>query len=177
MFLPQTRCDVLRSMDVVFHGIRTWFALGSPISDMATPRYWRQSPRLDQRTGDCTKMKGQTASLRAEIADILHGAYDMRPSYEKKVLRKSQVAKKTGLSESTIDNRCDVDSPYFDAQFPQPRDLGGGRSRSAIGWANDEVEHWIDTRPPVQPKRQLAKAVKYAAPPADRPSTDHGFVL
>jgi predicted DNA-binding transcriptional regulator AlpA len=122
-------------------------------------------------------MKTQTSSLRAEIADILHGAYGMRPSYEKRILRKSQVAKKTGLSESTIDNRCDVDSQYFDSEFPQPRELGNGRSRSAIGWANDEVEHWIDTRPPVQSKRQLVKPVKYPAPPANKPSSDHGFTL
>ena len=100
-----------------------------------------------------------------------------RPAYEKKMLREDEVVEKTGLSASTIRNRCNPESRWFDPEFPQPRSLGGGGDRSAVGWRNEEVMYWHDTRPPAVQKRQLAKRTKYPKFTPKPASADGKFKL
>lgn len=52
----------------------------------------------------------------------------------------------TGLSESSIRNRLNPDSPYFDSTFPRPRRLGSGK-RSAVRFVRGELYAWVAQRP------------------------------
>ncbi len=64
-----------------------------------------------------------------------------------RVLRKKELAKKMGCSPSTIDNRRNRDSPWYDETFPRPVDLGAGGSRSsAKGWLEHVVDAWLQSR-------------------------------
>ena len=65
----------------------------------------------------------------------------------KRVLRKKDLAKKLSCSESTIDNRLNPSSPWYDETFPRPISLGAGGSRSsAKGWVEYTVDEWIESR-------------------------------
>jgi len=55
------------------------------------------------------------------------------------VLRRKQVCKRAGLSESQIDNLV------RDNKFPLPVQLG----ERSIGWFEHEVDEWIANRPRV----------------------------
>lgn len=68
-------------------------------------------------------------------------------SSAQRMLREAEVAHRTGLSPSTIRNRCTVGHPSFDPEFPQPRVLGSGKNRSAVGWLQSEILEWMSTRP------------------------------
>lgn len=61
-----------------------------------------------------------------------------------RVLRKKDLAKKLGCSPSTIDNRRNPASPWYDPTFPRPIELGAGGSRSsAKGWLEHVVDAWL----------------------------------
>lgn len=65
----------------------------------------------------------------------------------KRILRKRDLAKKLACSESTIDNRLNPSSPWYDETFPRPISLGAGGSRSsAKGWVEYTVDEWIESR-------------------------------
>ena len=55
----------------------------------------------------------------------------------RKILRQPDVLDKVGVKASTLKNLVKK------GLFPAPLKLGEGR---AIGWADDEVEDWIDKR-------------------------------
>lgn len=79
---------------------------------------------------------------------------------DQRVLREGAVARMTGLSPSTIRNRCTMGHPSYDPDFPQPRSLGSGQNRTAVGWLQSEVVHWINTRPTANLTHQLNKRPK-----------------
>ena len=65
----------------------------------------------------------------------------------KRILRKRDLAKKLACSESTIDNRLNPSSPWYDETFPRPISLGAGGSRSsAKGWVEYTIDEWIESR-------------------------------
>lgn len=59
-----------------------------------------------------------------------------------KVLRIRQVTDRTGLSRSAIYDRLNPRSPRYDSTFPRPMKLG----LSAIGWLEDSINEWIESR-------------------------------
>jgi prophage regulatory protein len=64
-----------------------------------------------------------------------------------RVLRKKDLAKKIGCSESTVDNRVNPLSPWHDATFPKSIELGaGGTRRLAKGWIEYTVDEWLESR-------------------------------
>lgn len=56
-----------------------------------------------------------------------------------RVLRLREVMDRVGLSRSTIYDRINKTSPRYDETFPKPVKLG----RSAVGWLESSVDHWI----------------------------------
>jgi prophage regulatory protein len=54
-----------------------------------------------------------------------------------RILRRPEVREKTGLPDPSLDR---LESK---GEFPQRVPLGSGR---AIGWVEDEVEAWIESR-------------------------------
>ena len=58
------------------------------------------------------------------------------------ILRSKQVLARTGLSRSTLYNKLDKKSAYFDPSFPTQIQLGG----SAVGWIASEIDDWIVAR-------------------------------
>lgn len=64
-----------------------------------------------------------------------------------RILRKKDLARKLGCSASTIDNRRNPNSDWYDETFPRPVPLGAGGSRSsAKGWLEHVVDAWLQTR-------------------------------
>lgn len=64
-----------------------------------------------------------------------------------RILRKKELAKKLSCSESTIDNRLNPSSPWYDETFPKPISLGAAGSRSsAKGWVEYVVDEWLEGR-------------------------------
>jgi|JI9StandDraft_2_1071091.scaffolds.fasta_scaffold02796_5 prophage regulatory protein len=57
-----------------------------------------------------------------------------------KVIRIDEVANRTATSRSTIYNRINPKSKYYDPRFPQPFRIGGGPN---IGFLEDEVSRYI----------------------------------
>lgn len=69
------------------------------------------------------------------------------PMRSMRVLRKKRVAEKLSCSESTIDNRLNPSSPWYDETFPRPVSLGAGGSRSsAKGWIEYSIDEWLESR-------------------------------
>jgi prophage regulatory protein len=58
------------------------------------------------------------------------------------ILRLKRMKVKTGLSGSTIYNKLNPRSKYYDETFPKPIRLGLG----AVGWIEQEVEFWLTSR-------------------------------
>lgn len=61
------------------------------------------------------------------------------------VLRLSVVAKRTGLSRSTLYGLMDPKSKYYDATFPK-RIYLTARVGGAVGFIESEVNRWIESR-------------------------------
>ncbi|UVS96368.1 AlpA family phage regulatory protein [Burkholderia glumae] len=59
-----------------------------------------------------------------------------------RILRLAEVSAKTGLGRSSVYNKLDERSKYFDAGFPKPISLGV----SAKGWIEREIDDWIEAR-------------------------------
>lgn len=59
-----------------------------------------------------------------------------------RVLRIKRLKEKTGLSGSSLYNKLNPRSKYFDETFPKPIRLG----TSSVGWIESEVDSWIASR-------------------------------
>jgi prophage regulatory protein len=57
-----------------------------------------------------------------------------------KILRIKQLMALTGLSRSTIYNKLDEGSRYYDPDFPKQIPLGA----SIVGWLEEEVNAWVE---------------------------------
>jgi prophage regulatory protein len=58
------------------------------------------------------------------------------------ILRRREVEQTTGLSRSSIYERMNIRSRYYDPDFPKPVRLG----QRAVGWRASEIAAWIDSR-------------------------------
>lgn len=59
-----------------------------------------------------------------------------------RILRLNRLKEKTGISGSSIYNKLNPRSKYYDETFPKPIRLGLG----AVGWVETEVDAWITSR-------------------------------
>lgn len=58
------------------------------------------------------------------------------------ILRLKRLKEKTGISRSTVYNKINPKSKYYDDAFPKPIRLGPG----SIGWLEAEVNAWLASR-------------------------------
>ena len=58
------------------------------------------------------------------------------------ILRLKRLKEKTGMAGSSIYNKLNPRSKYYDETFPKPIRLGLG----AVGWIEAEVDAWITAR-------------------------------
>jgi len=63
----------------------------------------------------------------------------------RKILRLKRLKEMTGISASTIYNKLNPRSKYYDQTFPKPVRLG----LSAVGWLESDVDAWLSSRPQV----------------------------
>lgn len=69
------------------------------------------------------------------------------PTKHRRLLRLKDVVSRTGLSSSSLYNRMNDRSVYFDATFPQRIKLGVTTNRrAAVAWDADELDAWIESR-------------------------------
>ncbi|NHV25941.1 AlpA family transcriptional regulator [Burkholderia sp. D-99] len=59
------------------------------------------------------------------------------------ILRLKRLKEKTGISRSTVYNKMNPESKYYDAEFPRPIRLGD----SSVGWRESDVDAWLASRP------------------------------
>lgn len=59
-----------------------------------------------------------------------------------RILRLKRLKEKTGISGSSIYNKLNPRSKYYDETFPKPIRLGLG----AVGWIEAEVDAWVTSR-------------------------------
>ncbi|KVS12345.1 hypothetical protein WK29_17675 [Burkholderia vietnamiensis] len=62
-----------------------------------------------------------------------------------KVARLPRVIELTGLRRSSIYNRMDSRSPYYDSTFPRCFSLSTSES-GAVGWDEEEIKAWVAAR-------------------------------
>lgn len=63
----------------------------------------------------------------------------------KRIIRRREVEKKTGLSKTAIYDKLTRNAKrpqLFDPTFPRPVPLGG----RAVGWLESEVDDWIEAQ-------------------------------
>jgi prophage regulatory protein len=64
------------------------------------------------------------------------------PQTQHRLLRRTKLEQKIGLSRSTIYARLDKKSPHYDPTFPLPIILGV----ASIAWVEAEIENWVASR-------------------------------
>lgn len=64
-----------------------------------------------------------------------------------KILRLKQLKEKTGLSGSSVYNKLNPRSKYYDETFPKPIRLGATSISGSVGWIESEIEAWLASRP------------------------------
>lgn len=65
------------------------------------------------------------------------------------LLKLKDVARRTGLSRSSIYNRLDMKSPHYDPTFPRQVSIGN----ISVAWVEQEVEEWINSRIKMREKK------------------------
>ncbi|WP_373315040.1 helix-turn-helix transcriptional regulator [Halopseudomonas aestusnigri] len=64
-----------------------------------------------------------------------------------RLLRLSDLVVRTGLSASSLYNRMNPRSKYYDPSFPKRVRLSFSSSvRGAVAWESEEVEAWVKMR-------------------------------
>ncbi|MCW6567572.1 helix-turn-helix transcriptional regulator [Yersinia ruckeri] len=59
-----------------------------------------------------------------------------------RILRMAELTKLVGISRSSIYEKLNPKSKYYDACFPKPVRLGA----ASVGWRSTSVEAWIASR-------------------------------
>ncbi|MDD1484052.1 AlpA family phage regulatory protein [Burkholderia thailandensis] len=67
-----------------------------------------------------------------------------------KVARLPRVKQLTGLGHSSIYNRMNSRSQYYDPTFPRSFSLGSGGG--AVGWDEEEIKAWVAAQAAARPK-------------------------
>ena len=68
--------------------------------------------------------------------------WDNQEATSSGLLRIQAVCNMVGLGKTTIWNKLNRQSPYFDASFPQPIRIG----KRAVAWDRHEIRAWIAAR-------------------------------
>ncbi|MEV9634019.1 AlpA family phage regulatory protein [Burkholderia pseudomallei] len=76
------------------------------------------------------------------VSEVLEQPLDVQPRPRGKVARLKRVCELTGLSRSSIYNRMDPRSPYYDATFPRSFSLSS-TANGAVGWDEEEILAWV----------------------------------
>ena len=67
----------------------------------------------------------------------------------KSIIRRTQLEKKLGLSRSAIYSKLKPNPKRpndYDPTFPKPIRIGSGGPSAAVGWYEDEVDAWLESR-------------------------------
>ncbi|AXO17980.1 helix-turn-helix transcriptional regulator [Providencia vermicola] len=59
-----------------------------------------------------------------------------------RILRITELTKVLGISRSSIYEKLNPRSKYYDDTFPKPLKLGA----SSVGWLYSEIEKWVASR-------------------------------
>lgn len=89
----------------------------------------------------------KTAGTHPTVDEAQAGPSDTGSGVRKRgrIIRLSRVEELTGLQRSSIYNRMNPKSRYYDPTFPGQFSLGETAS-GAVGWYEDEVLHWVAQR-------------------------------
>ncbi|UJH72295.1 AlpA family transcriptional regulator [Burkholderia cenocepacia] len=79
------------------------------------------------------------------VSEVPEQPLDARPQSGGKVARLKRVCELTGLGRSSIYNRMDPRSPYYDATFPRSFSLST-TGNGAIGWNEEEIRAWVSSQ-------------------------------
>ncbi|WP_196774787.1 helix-turn-helix transcriptional regulator [Burkholderia cepacia] len=85
---------------------------------------------------------GVPDTSKQPVCEVLEQPLDAQPRLRGKVARLKRVCELTGLSRSSIYNRMDSRSPYYDPTFPRSFSLGA-TANSAVGWNEEEIQAWV----------------------------------
>ena len=88
------------------------------------------------KTADNHAMLQEQADVQA-LADL-----NNQETASSELLRIQAVCDMMGLGRTTIWNKLNRQSPYFDASFPQPIRIG----KRAVAWDRHEIRAWIAAR-------------------------------
>ncbi|WP_034350060.1 AlpA family transcriptional regulator [Herbaspirillum sp. GW103] len=66
------------------------------------------------------------------------------PLVRNQIIRLNRLQEKTGISRSTVYNKLNPNSKYFDSDFPKPVRLGP----ASVGWIEADVDVWLASRKP-----------------------------
>ncbi|WP_241163522.1 helix-turn-helix transcriptional regulator [Burkholderia gladioli] len=99
--------------------------------------------RDDARTQSAAaQIPGASGIPKQPLSEVLEQPLDAQSRSRGKVARLPRVCELTGLSRSSIYNRMDRRSPYYDATFPHSFSLST-TGNGAIGWNEEEVQAWV----------------------------------
>ncbi|MDN8036985.1 helix-turn-helix transcriptional regulator [Burkholderia vietnamiensis] len=85
---------------------------------------------------------GMPDTPKQPVSEVPEQPLDARSQRRGKVARLKRVCELTGLGRSSIYNRMDPRSPYYDATFPRSFSLST-TGNGAIGWNEEEVQAWV----------------------------------
>lgn len=113
------------------------------VASAAMPSPDESTQSLDAPTQSTTEpIAGVSDSPKQPVGEALEQPSDARSQSRGKVARLKRVCELTGLGRSSIYNRMDSRSPYYDPTFPRPFSLST-TGRGAIGWSEEEVQAWV----------------------------------
>ena len=72
----------------------------------------------------------------------MSSVYTRQPEPQQRILRMRELTKIVGLSRSTIYEKLNPESRYYDETFPKPVRLGA----ASVGWRSTSVDEWIASR-------------------------------
>lgn len=72
----------------------------------------------------------------------MSSVYTRQPEPQQRILRMRELTKIVGLSRSTIYEKLNPESRYYDETFPKPVRLGA----ASVGWRSTSVDAWIASR-------------------------------
>ncbi|EOW7075813.1 helix-turn-helix transcriptional regulator [Yersinia enterocolitica] len=64
------------------------------------------------------------------------------PNESLRILRMSELTTLLGISRSSIYEKLNPKSRYYDAEFPKPVRLGA----ASVGWRSTAIDEWIASR-------------------------------
>ncbi|MBC3874880.1 helix-turn-helix transcriptional regulator [Undibacterium flavidum] len=69
----------------------------------------------------------------------------MNPSIQNKFLRLPELEEITGLKRSSVYNRLNPSSKYFDPSFPKSISLSA-TGKGSVAWLASEISAWMESR-------------------------------